>query len=151
MRWLGRLVCIGGLMVWGAVAWADSAQIKKLLPHFLDREGRHALSPSLYERDAYQAYLFGHPELRGGLQFDLLFRAPASAGLMVRLELRGTKNEKPTVANLEASSFKHKGGRRWKVLSLRGKEYEQFGELMAWRVTLWDGVRLLAEQKSFLW
>jgi hypothetical protein len=32
-----------------------------------------------------------------------------------------------------------------------GDEYKKLGELVAWRVTLWDGDKLLAEQKSFLW
>jgi hypothetical protein len=29
--------------------------------------------------------------------------------------------------------------------------YRQFGELIAWRATLWDDDKLLSEQKSFLW
>jgi hypothetical protein len=151
MRWLGRMICLGGMMVWAVAAWADSARITKLLPHFLDRDGRHTLSPSLYERDAYQAYLLQHPELRFGMRFDLLFRVPPTAKLAVRLELRGSKNNKPTVATVESSPFKHRGGRSWKTVYLRGEDYRQFGELLAWRATLWEGDRLLAEQKSFLW
>ncbi len=34
-------------------AGAASARIAKVLPQLLDLEGRHALSPSLYDRDAY--------------------------------------------------------------------------------------------------
>ncbi len=43
-----------------ATAWsatAAPAKVIKVLPHFLDQKGRHALSPSLYDRDAYQAHL----------------------------------------------------------------------------------------------
>jgi hypothetical protein len=32
-----------------------------------------------------------------------------------------------------------------------GENYKNFGELVAWRVTLWAGDQLLGEQKSFLW
>ena len=37
------------------------------------------------------------------------------------------------------------------IVSLSGEEYQKLGELSAWRATLWEGDRLLAEQKSFLW
>ena len=40
---------------------------------------------------------------------------------------------------------------RWTQLTLAGDEYQQFGRLSAWRVTLWDGDTLLGEQASFLW
>jgi hypothetical protein len=39
----------------------------------------------------------------------------------------------------------------WTPLTLQGDEYKKIGEVTAWRVTLWDGERLLSEQKSFLW
>src|SRR5439155_1231097 len=54
------------------------AKIYKVLPTFIDKEGRHSLSPSLYERDAYQAQLRKHPEQRAvptiyvGSAFSLL-------------------------------------------------------------------------------
>jgi len=36
-------------------------------------------------------------------------------------------------------------------VALTGDDYKKFGELLAWRVTVWDGTTQLAEQKSFLW
>ena len=36
-------------------------------------------------------------------------------------------------------------------IKLEGEEYKKFGELVAWRVTLWDGDKQVGEQKSFLW
>ncbi|RME89825.1 MAG: hypothetical protein D6766_14185, partial [Verrucomicrobia bacterium] len=48
-------------------AGPSGGRIAKVLPHWLDREGRHALAPSLFERDAYQHHLRTHPEERGGL------------------------------------------------------------------------------------
>jgi len=32
-----------------------------------------------------------------------------------------------------------------------GEEYQKFGELVAWRVTLWDGDTVIGQEKSFLW
>ena len=40
---------------------------------------------------------------------------------------------------------------RWTAVSLTGEEYKKFGELRAWRATLWEGEKMLGEQKSFLW
>jgi hypothetical protein len=41
--------------------------------------------------------------------------------------------------------------RRWDSLVLGGADYKNFGELIAWRATLWRDDQLLSEQKSFLW
>jgi hypothetical protein len=40
---------------------------------------------------------------------------------------------------------------RWTHFDLAGDDFEKFGELVAWRVTLWEGERQLSEQESFLW
>ena len=39
----------------------------------------------------------------------------------------------------------------WTRLKLAGEDYLKFGELIAWRATLWSGAQQVAEQKSFLW
>ena len=39
----------------------------------------------------------------------------------------------------------------WTKFELVGAEYKDFGRVTAWRATLWEGDRLLSEQKSFLW
>jgi hypothetical protein len=39
----------------------------------------------------------------------------------------------------------------WTGITLGGSQYTEFGEVTAWRVTLWDGPQLLSELKSFLW
>jgi hypothetical protein len=41
--------------------------------------------------------------------------------------------------------------RSWTSLALNGADYKNFGELVAWRATLWDGEQMIGEQKSFLW
>ena len=44
------------LFIFGiADACTAASKISKVLPHLLDKQGRHTLSPSLLERDAYQA------------------------------------------------------------------------------------------------
>lgn len=136
--------------------WSASAattRVMKVLPHFLDQQGRHALSPSLYDRDAYQAQMRQNPALRSALRFDVHWKAKATnpPTLRLRAELRGTaQGNLPREVILETEVKTGTLG-RWSSLTLGGEEYKNFGEVTAWRVGLWDGDRLVAEQKSFLW
>src|SRR5258707_15359678 len=85
-------------------AWAETGRIIKVLPHFLDLKGRHALSPSLYERDAYQAWLRQQPSECSGMRFDVQWasKGAGSAPLKLRVEVRGVVREgRPQQAALE--------------------------------------------------
>ena len=130
---------------------STAPRVVKVLPHFTDVEGRVALSPSLYERDAYQARLRAHPAERGGLQFDIQWRAPDTGRLKLLVEMRGALSNRVTTAKLELPLAK--GGRfsHWSTAAVPAADYPKFGELVAWRVTLWNNTNLLADQKSFLW
>jgi len=146
------LTALLGLATFSASAATGS--VAKVLPHFLDLKGRHALSPSLYERDAYQFQLRQHPEQRSALRFDVLWRARAANGkLKLRAELRGiVQGNRPRQTTLETEVEAGPGRvSRWTALTLAGADYKSFGEVTAWRVTLWDGELLVGEQKSFLW
>src|ERR1043165_2041171 len=84
------------LLAAGASAHAATAKVLKVLPQYLDPKGRAALSPSLYERDAYQARLRQHPEQRSGLVFQVRWKA-GDAGkrpLKLRVEARGVVHDK---------------------------------------------------------
>jgi len=132
---------------------AADAKIIKVLPHYLDLEGRHALSPSLYERDAYQEVLRKSPEQRSALRFDIQWKAKGGSprNLKLRMELRTSKNYllKPLV--VEQSVRKRRWFSSWSALRVSGEQFQQMGELLAWRATLWDGEKLVAEHRSFLW
>ena len=132
-------------------AAAASARIHKLLPHYLDHNGHHALSPSLYDRDAYQALLRKNPELRSGLSLDINWKGPRSTNLMLRVELRGIRGNTTTGKTLEKALKAPAFFSRWTSLTFTGEEYKAFGEITSWRATLWEGDKLLAEQRSFLW
>lgn len=130
-----------------------AGKIVKVLPHFLDREGRHTLSASLYERDAYQAQLRQHKDQISALRFDIQWKPPAGdkSNLKMRVEIRGSKNlgTKPVVFEEALKPAKWLGN--WAALTVPRQTYEQLGQMVAWRVTLWSGDQQLAEQKSFLW
>lgn len=133
---------------------AATGRVTKVLPQFLDLKGRHALSPSLYDRDAYQAQLRKHPEQCSALRFEVLWRArDVRSKLKLRAELRGPSHgNAPLETTLETELAADPAGRsRWAELKLAGAAYKNFGDVTAWRVTLWDGDQLVGEQKSFLW
>jgi hypothetical protein len=132
---------------------AATGKVVKVLPHFLDLKGRHSLSPSLYDRDAYQAQLRQNPEQRSALRFDVQWRAySVQDKLKLKVELRGTaKGDFPRSTTLESEITKNRKSSGWTSLKLAGEDYKKFGEVTAWRVTLWDGEQLVGEQKSFLW
>ena len=165
MNWLGylsRVKCnwsLTAIFCWLVLLWvpaqASPAQVIKVLPHFLDTNGVHTLSPSLYERDAYQAHLRQHPEKRSGIRFDVQWknRAPVFGRLSLRLELRGIvegKLPRQKVLKKDVEPSNSWFG-RWSSLELLGQEYRDFGEVTAWRVTLLEDNQILAEQQSFLW
>lgn len=126
-----------------------AAEVVKVLPFFLDTDGRIAKSPSLFDRDAYQAYLRAHTNDVSGLRYDVLCHTDEKSKL--RLELRGIgEGSKPKMKMLEAEvaagSFNN-----WTEIKLTGDDYKNFGTVVAWRVTLWSGDKQVSEQKSFLW
>jgi len=134
---------------------AVSGRVLKVLPLFLDLKGRTSVSPSLFERDAYQAQLRKQPALRSGLEFAVNWKAsgPKDAPLTLRIELRGGQpGQLPTRATLE-QAVTPKGGLfgTWTSIKLVGAEYRRVGEVNSWRATLWHGDTLIGEQKSFLW
>ena len=130
---------------------APSARIVKVLPHFVDKQNRIALSPSLYERDAYQAHLRKTPSEQGGMRFDVQWKSSSTNRFMLRLELRGNKANVGTSLVLE-QPVKYTGFfNTWSQVPLSRDAQTKLGELSAWRATMWESERMLAEQKSFLW
>ena len=127
-------------------------RIKKVLPHLIDAKDRNSISPSLFERDAYQIYLRTHPGECAGIRFDVLWSGSSrDRDLRLRVETRGAQNDKIHLEVLESAVRKAGWFNTWSSVTLRDEAYKNFGELVAWRATLWDGDKKLAEEKSFLW
>ena len=132
---------------------AVTARIVKVLPLFLDAQGRDSTAPSLFERDAYQAYLREHTNQISAIRYAVQWKAAPSGAekFKLRIELRGIgEGGVPKLHSLgtevTAGTFS-----QWTNLMLGGEDYKKFGSIVAWRVTLWSGDRQLGEQKSFLW
>jgi len=137
-----------------AAASAATGRVIKVLPQLLDLNGQHALTPSLYDRDAYQKYLRLHPDKISGMRFAVEWKVSgtAAAPLKLRIEVRGTTHgDLPPTTVLEQEVKPGGWFSHWASFPLKGDEYKKIGEVTAWRVTLGDNNHLLSEQKSFLW
>ena len=139
------------LGLWAGVLLGAEGKVIKVLPHFVDFQGRHTLSPSLYERDAYQELLRNHPEKRAGLQFEVLWKVSGrvSGPLRLKMELRGGNS-----GSLETLEMDVKRGffwRRWSRMVLDPKQFARVGTVTAWKATLLQGEEIVAESNSFLW
>jgi hypothetical protein len=152
MRSLLALMCL--CFALGSSAEAVEGRVFKVLPQFLDQKGLPAQTPSLYDRDAYQAFLRKHPEKRSAFRFAIQWKAsaPESEPLKLHVELLGiAKTDTPKQTTLDLTVHQQHRFSHWSYISLSEDDYKAFGEITAWRVTLWDGDQLLGEQKSFLW
>ena len=149
MRW----IVIALLLAVAPATFAGQGRVIKVLPLYLDENGRDSLHPSLYERDAYQAILRAHSDQRFALRFAVQWKAKDVDWSKTRLvvETRGVKEN--TIVSRSIEYPLHKGGffSKWANVDISGKNFGTMGELAAWRVTLWEGDNKLGEQKSFLW
>jgi len=142
-----RFIIVALLLTTMSASAAD--KIVKVLPFLLDAQGRIATSPSLFERDAYQAYLRQHTNEISGLRYDVLCHAGET--LRLRLDLRGVGEKNlPKIKTVE-SEVAAGSLENWTQLKLTGDDYKSFGAVTAWRATLWQGTNQISEQKSFLW
>jgi hypothetical protein len=154
MRWLIALLSCLCLAAPVRAEDAVSGRVLKVLPLFMDLKGRTQTTPSLYDRDAYQAMLRSHPTQRTGIEFAIEWKAkgPKGAQLKLRFEARGgLKAQPPTQVVLEEAVTPTGMFGAWTSLKLTGEAYKKFGDVSAWRASLWDGARLVHEEKSFLW
>jgi hypothetical protein len=153
MRALLILLALLSVVAAAQAADAVNGRILKVLPFLLDQQGRNAKSPSLYDRDAYQAFLRQHPGEVSAMRFDILWKAAKSTdeNIKIAIELRGTgTNSVPTVNTLETNVVPG-NFRQWTAVPLAGDNFKTTGLVTAWRVRLWNHGEMLGEQKSFLW
>jgi hypothetical protein len=153
MRRFLPLVLALAFMICGATSFAGSTKIIKVLQQRIDMEGRTSVSPSLYDRDAYQFWLRQKPEVCGGTRFQIQWKAEAASqrSLFLRIELVTAKSgvDKALVFERPVRAPSHWS--RWSSITLASDEMTAVGEIIAWRVSLLDQETVLARQRSFLW
>jgi hypothetical protein len=134
-----------------ATLQGQNGKIIKVLPHYLDAQGRQSLSPSLYERDAYQDFLRKNPDKQSALRFDVHWKAKGITDAVLRVEVRTSQENFGTPLVVERQVQPKKLFGTWTGLKVSGDEFRRMGNVIAWRASLWSGDRLIADQKSFLW
>jgi hypothetical protein len=131
---------------------AAEQRVIKVLPHFMDQEGRHANSPSLFERDAYQAWLRKNPEEQSGIRYDIQWQSFISGEYVMKLELIGrVADGVPKTKTIERTLVVKNSRRSWDAIRFEGEEFRAFGQVVAWRVSIWQGEEMLTKKQSFLW
>jgi hypothetical protein len=149
-----RLSIVLVILLWLApIAQAGEGRVIKVLPQLLDEHGRQTLSPSLYERDAYQLHLRKSPSSRGGARLAVQWKAKKVdwSKLMLRAEIRCLLDDNLHTVTLEEPAVKNGWFSSWAEFRVEGSDYKTFGEIVAWRVTLWEGDHQIGELESFLW
>ena len=139
-------------LICASEAYGAETRVIKVLTHLVDAEGRTALAPSLFERDAYQLHLRTNPDLVAGMRFDVQFKVPRDAGpLLLRIEARGSKSGLGRAQVFEKEVVPATWFSTWGRIALDKAGTEALGTVVAWRASLWRDGELLAEQESFLW
>ena len=154
MRPIQILLALMVLLAAAPLASAQSGKILKVLPEYMDLKGQTSLSPSLYDRDAYQAVLRRDLKKCSGLAFYVNWKGrhiSDLAKLKVKIEIRGVNGDQIERRTLEQALPKPSFFSKWAILKITGAHFKDIGNLIAWRATLWDGDIQLSEQKSFLW
>jgi hypothetical protein len=151
MRILHWYLCLLGLTVC-LQAGETNLRIVKVLPFLLDKKGEHTISPSLFERDAYQGYLRRHPDEVSTLRYDFQWKGNAKSNepVTVRLEVRGSRGDLRRPSIFE-TPLKRSGWGKWAFIALPEADFRALGAIVAWHLTLWQNGTQIAEQKSFLW
>jgi hypothetical protein len=146
-------IALGVLLLLAPAVRAGEGSVVKVLPQLLDLHGRHTLSPSLYERDAYQFHLRRNPKLRGGARLAVQWKAKNVdwTKLTLRAEMRCLLEDNLHTVTMEQPAVKNGHFSSWSEFRIEGAEYKAFGQIVAWRVTLLEGNHQLGQLESFLW
>lgn len=152
LLWVGLWGLVHGSAL-AAGAAAVSGAILKVLPHLQDTEGRIAVAPSLFQRDAYQAHLRQHPEKVSTLRYDIQCRVSGrpSESVTLRLNLRTSQRAEDKPLVVEVPVKRRWFGRSWQTVTLDPAVYRASGDVLAWRAELLAGSTVIASQNSFLW
>src|SRR5579872_1390508 len=122
------LIFLASLGVVAAAHGADAVtgRIVKVLPFLIDQQGRNAVSPSLFDRDAYQAYLRDHTNAVAAMRSDVPWKAAKAPAdkIKIAVELRGIgANATPTIRTLETNVVPGTF-RQWTAIPLAGDDYK---------------------------
>lgn len=132
---------------------AGSIKIFKVLPHYLDKQNRHSLSPSPFERDRYQSILRADIEKCSTIRFDIQWRNTLSdlENMSITVEIRGNKMGSEPVSFTQKLPSKKSIWSKWTKIKIPEETFHKMDGIGAWRVIIQDGEKTLQEYRSFMW
>jgi len=71
--------------------------------------------------------------------------------LKLRAEMRCLLGDDLHTVTMEEPAVKTGHFGHWSEFRIEGADYKTFGQIVAWRVTLWEGDHQISELESFLW
>lgn len=143
---------------------AAGRHLKKVLFFWLDKDGQYSQHPSMFERDAYQAYLRENPEEIHGLKVAILLSGSKGKLESSELELKiqgppGPEIKEPLEFRLELADQVDRKLRRWVYWDIDPVNAEASDgslkllpeAIVSWRLTLLDEDQPVDRLQSYLW
>ena len=146
-------IALAMLLLLAPAVKAGEGRVVKVLSQLLDQKGRQTLSPSLYERDAYQFDLRRNLKLQGGARLAVQWKASKVdwTHLTLRAEMRCLLGDNLHTVTMEKPAVKSGHFSSWSEFRIEGADFKNFGHIVAWRVTLLENGHPLGQLESFLW
>jgi len=86
---------------------------------------------------------------RYGNYFTFIWEAKRTADLVMRLEYR--QQSLGPMIQVQEIPYRAASGRLINPIPHHGRRLSQYGRVLAWRATILEGGRVIAEKRSYLW
>jgi hypothetical protein len=101
------------------------------------------------KRALYGAITPSDQRERYGNYFTFIWEAKRTADVVMRLEYR--QQTLGPMIQMQEIPYRAAHGRLITRFQVTGDDYLQYGRVLAWRVTILEGGRVIAEKRSYLW
>jgi hypothetical protein len=135
---------------------SDLIRFTKTKLFFLDATAKSPLEPGQdryvefeRKRTLYGAITPSDQRERYGNYFTFFWEAKRFANVVMRLEYR--QQSLGPMIQIQEMPYRAASGRLITRFQVTGDDYLQYGRVLAWRVTILEGGRVIAEKRSYLW
>ena len=127
--------------------------ILKVNRTLLDRDGYETdVVGDLKGEASYQYSLRHEPHRQTGARFHINLKAPRGASrVRLVLDVRGLTAANETARDTLSQSYSDIDGAEWTTIDITGSQFKRLGSIMAWRVMIYAGDRVMAELPSANW
>ena len=128
--------------------------VLKVNRNLLDNLGYETFAVGDLKKEADYQYMLRHSPLKQkGVRFHIKWKAPRRSGaIRLVLDVQGLNAANLTTRDTVTQNYPDMDGwAEWSTIDITGKQFKQIGEIMAWRVTICSGDRVMAELPSANW